>query len=230
MKNIASTTDLQSVLADAGSKLVVVDFFATWCGPCKTLAPMLEELAMKHEQSTKFAKVDVDVATDCASEYKVAAMPTIVFLKNKVEVGRVVGANLAEIKSLIKKHSGGDAFSGAGQTLGGGSNSSVGENSNSTSSGAAAPGVIKTVEGPGGSCQIQVRLLDGSMIRGDFEPTHTVKQIYDFVQANMEARGMSAPGFTLMTNFPKVVFENEGLQKTLQEAELTPRGQLIVKA
>ncbi|KAF9947247.1 hypothetical protein BGZ70_002800 [Mortierella alpina] len=129
-------------------------------------------------------------------------MPTIIFLKNKVEVGRVVGANLAEIQSLIKKHEGGDAFSGAGQTLGGGSNG--GESSASSSAAAAASGVAKTVEGPGGSCQIQVRLLDGSTIRGDFEPTHTVKQVYDFVHANLAARGISAPGFTLMTNFPKV--------------------------
>lgn len=127
-------------------------------------------------------------------------MPTIIFLKNKAEVGRVVGANLAEIQSLIKKHEGGDAFSGTGQTLGGGSS---GGGSGGASTSAAFDGA-KTVEGPGGSCQIQVRLLDGSTIRGDFEPTHTVKQVHDFVRANLEARGMAAPGFTLMTNFPKV--------------------------
>ncbi|CAO3563493.1 unnamed protein product [Mortierella alpina] len=228
MKHIASTAELHSHLATAGSRLVIVDFFATWCGPCQTLAPILEGLEKKHS-STLFAKVDVDKATDCASEHKVTAMPTIVFLKNKVEVGRVVGANLAEIQSLIKKHEGGDAFSGAGQTLGGGS--SGGESSASSSAAAAAAsGAAKTVEGPGGSCQIQVRLLDGSTIRGDFEPTHTVKQVHDFVLANLAARGISAPGFTLITNFPKVVFENEGLQQTLQEAKLTPRAQLIVKA
>ncbi|KAF9958356.1 hypothetical protein BGZ72_000497 [Mortierella alpina] len=225
MKHIASTAELRGYLAVAGSRLVVVDFFATWCGPCQTLAPILEGLEKKHS-STMFVKVDVDQATDCASEYKVTAMPTIIFLKNNAEVGRVVGVNLAEIQSLIKKHEGGDAFSGAGQTLGGGGG---GENSASASAVKAA-GATKTVEGPGGSCQIQVRLLDGSTIRGDFEPTHTVKQVHDFVLANLEARGMSAPGFTLMTNFPKVVFENEGLQQTLQEAKLTPRAQLIVKA
>ncbi|KAF9940780.1 hypothetical protein BGZ67_006797 [Mortierella alpina] len=182
----------------AGSRLV-------GCGPCQTLAPILEGLEKKHG-STLFAKVDVDKATDCASEYKVTAMPTIIFLKNKVEVGRVVGANLAEIQSLIKKHEGGDAFSGAGQTLGGGSSDGRSSSSSASTSAAAAAvsGVAKTVEGPGGSCQIQVRLLDGSTIRGDFEPTHTVKQVHDFVHANLEVRGMSAPGFTLMTNFPKV--------------------------
>ncbi|KAI8599691.1 thioredoxin-like protein [Dissophora ornata] len=243
MKHISSNADLNSQLASAGSKLVVVDFFATWCGPCKTLAPVLEGLEKKHS-STIFAKVDVDQANDCAGEHKVTAMPTIVFFKERSEVGRVVGANVGEIQAMIKKYEGGDAFAGTGQTLGGSDNPSTVTGGSSpggswasalglsgwlSSGGAKAAEPPKTVEGPGGSCQIQVRLLDGSTIRGDFEPSHTVQEVQDFVTANLDARGVNAPGFFLMTNFPKVVYKDDALQQTLQDAKLTPRAQLIVR-
>ncbi|KAI7824373.1 thioredoxin-like protein [Gamsiella multidivaricata] len=224
MKHIGSQSEFNSQLTAAGSRLVVVDFFATWCGPCKTLAPVLEGLEKKHT-STIFAKVDVDQAKDCAETYEVTAMPTIVFFKSKSEVGRVVGVNMNQIQALIKEHEGGDAFSGVGQTLGGSSSSTTGSGSNASMSTST-----KTVEGPGGSCQIQVRLIDGSTIRGSFEPTHTLQQVRDFIQANLDARGVQVPGFLMMTSFPRVVFENDTLMHTLQEAELTPRALLIVKA
>ncbi|KAF8956657.1 hypothetical protein BGZ46_002344, partial [Entomortierella lignicola] len=177
-------------------------------------------------------------------------MPTIVFIKNRSEVGRVVGADTGKIQSLIKAHEGGSSFSGSGQTLGGGSNASSarppvsGQRRNQTddapyhirlwtavghlsagiislctsflrsftvAASSAKTGLIgdtvkefKTVEGPGGSCQIQVRLLDGSSIRGDFAPEHTLQRVRDFVQANLDVRGVKSPGFSLMTNFPKV--------------------------
>ncbi|KAF9178168.1 hypothetical protein BGZ51_007839 [Haplosporangium sp. Z 767] len=285
MKNISSEAELNSLLSSAGSRLVVVDFFATWCGPCKTLAPVLENLERKHT-STTFAKVDVDQAQDCAGKYSVTAMPTILFFKNRSEVGRVVGADVGKIQSLIKTYEGGSSFSGTGQTLGGGDGSGSGTGTKPslpslpsrrkknevdgtpyymrlwTAVGHLSTGVlrfcaqcvhtiamvatsaktvligdssqsvkeIKTVEGPGGSCQIQVRMLDGSSIRGEFEPEHTLQRVHDFVQANLNARGVKAPGFTLMTNFPKTVYKDEGLQQTLEEAKLTPRAQLIVMA
>ncbi|KAF9967809.1 hypothetical protein BGZ70_008119 [Mortierella alpina] len=276
MKNIGSQAELTRQLSSAGSRLVVVDFFATWCGPCKTLAPILDGLERKHT-STIFAKVDVDQAQDCAKQYSVSSMPTILFFKNKSEVGRVVGADVGKIQSFIKTYEGGSSFSGSGQTLGGSSASFSSSSPSSrptkgrvddapyymrlwTAVGHLSSGIlsfcarclhsvatvatsaktgligdsthkeIKTVEGPGGSCQIQVRMLDGSSIRGDFEPTHTLQQVHDFVQANLHARGVKAPGFTLMTNFPKTVYKDGNLQQTLEEAKLTPRAQLIVMA
>lgn len=180
---------------------VLVDFFAEWCGPCQTLAPILDGLARKHS-STVFAKVDVDRAKDCAKEHRVTAMPTIVFFKNKAEVGRVVGADVNAIHVLIKKHESPDVFTGVGQTLGGGSNTSSTSSHVGAVSASSCP--IKTVDGPGGSCQIQVRLLDGSAIRGDFEPSHSLQQVHDFVKANLEAKGVPSISFSLMANFPKV--------------------------
>jgi len=156
---------------------------------------VLENLERKYS-STIFAKVDVDEAQDCAAKCEVSAMPTILFFKSTVEIGRVVGADSQKIETLIKTHQGGDSFVGTGQTLGGGSGSSG--QAVSTSGNAN----VETIEGPGGSCQIQVRLLDGSAIRGQFEPTHTIKRVHEFVRANLDARGVQAPGFTLMSTFP----------------------------
>ncbi|KAF9915702.1 hypothetical protein BX616_005582 [Lobosporangium transversale] len=224
MKQVSSGSELNNVLNSAGRKLVVVDFFATWCGPCRTLAPILEELEKKHK-SVIFAKMDVDQAKECAGSYEISAMPTIVFMKNGSEVGRIVGADVGQIQALIKKHDDGNVFSGVGQTLGGSSSGS----SSSAYDGATPFVNTETVDGPGGACQIQIRLPDGSMVRGDFEPSHTLQQVYEFVRANLNARGINAPGFSLMTNFPKMVYEGSALQQTLEEAKLAPRAQLIAK-
>jgi thioredoxin 1 len=75
------------------SGAVVIDFFATWCGPCKKIAPVFEKLAEVYP-SIAFLKVDVDESGDLAELYEVQAMPTFVFLKNGVIVKRIEGADL----------------------------------------------------------------------------------------------------------------------------------------
>jgi thioredoxin 1 len=90
----------------SSDKPVVVDFWATWCGPCLKVAPILEELA--EEQSDKFtiAKLDVDVNVATATKYAVMSIPTMLIFKNGEVVGRLVGAKpkgalLSEITELI---------------------------------------------------------------------------------------------------------------------------------
>ena len=63
----------------------MIDFFATWCGPCKMIAPKLEQMD-KDMDNVVFLKVDVDEAEDVAQEYNISAMPTFVFLKNGQKV------------------------------------------------------------------------------------------------------------------------------------------------
>ena len=70
---------------DFAGKLIVIDFFATWCGPCKMIAPKLEQMD-KDMDNVVFLKVDVDEAEDVAQEYNISAMPTFVFLKNGQKV------------------------------------------------------------------------------------------------------------------------------------------------
>src|SRR5574344_1216537 len=71
-------------------KTVLVDFFATWCGPCKSLSPIVDEVAEENE-NLKVVKVDVDEAQDLASKYGVMSIPTLVVIKNGEEVNRSVG-------------------------------------------------------------------------------------------------------------------------------------------
>jgi thioredoxin 1 len=80
--------------------LVVVDFFATWCGPCKMIAPLLEKFSVEYP-SAKFIKVDVDELSTVAQEYEVSSMPTLLFFKGGKIVQTVVGANPGAIKQAI---------------------------------------------------------------------------------------------------------------------------------
>ena len=71
---------------------VLVDFWATWCGPCKIIAPIVEELAEEFDGKAKVIKVDVDQNQDVAGQFGIRSIPTIVFFKNGEEVDRVIGA------------------------------------------------------------------------------------------------------------------------------------------
>lgn len=75
---------------------VVVDFFATWCGPCRMLAPVLESVAEDYEGKVKFVKLDVDEAPDIARDYSVMSIPTLIIIKNGEEAAKQVGALGAE--------------------------------------------------------------------------------------------------------------------------------------
>ncbi|MBI4227566.1 MAG: thioredoxin [Candidatus Omnitrophica bacterium] len=78
--------------AGKGSTPIVVDFWASWCGPCRAIAPVLEELAGKYAGKVRIGKVNVDEHQELAIQYGVLNIPTLVFLKGGQEVDRVVGA------------------------------------------------------------------------------------------------------------------------------------------
>lgn len=90
-------------LRKAGDKLVVVDFFATWCGPCRTIGPKVVEMA-KENPSVVFLKVDVDKNDETSEQYEVQAMPTFLFFKCCNKVDTLVGANESKLKALIQKN------------------------------------------------------------------------------------------------------------------------------
>lgn len=86
-------------------KLTVVDFFATWCGPCKMLTPVVARVDEKLHGEVNFIKVDIDVFNDLASEYRIQSVPTLVYLKDGKEITRTVGymdedSLLAKVNSL----------------------------------------------------------------------------------------------------------------------------------
>jgi len=77
----------------ASGTLMMVDFWATWCGPCQRLGPVIEQLAEEYEdQNVIIGKVDVDQESELARRYGVMNIPTVVFLKNGQELERKVGA------------------------------------------------------------------------------------------------------------------------------------------
>lgn len=83
---------------------VLVDFWASWCGPCKMIAPVIEELASDYEGKIKVCKLNVD-ENNTAEEYGVMSIPTMVIFKNGKEINRLVGfmpkANLAKVLDQI---------------------------------------------------------------------------------------------------------------------------------
>jgi len=86
-------------MAQPGIK--VVDAFATWCGPCKTIAPILVGYSKKYE-AAKFYKIDVDELPDIAQELGIRAMPTLFLFKGDEKVETVTGANPPAIEAMIK--------------------------------------------------------------------------------------------------------------------------------
>lgn len=84
---------------------VLVDFWATWCGPCLRIAPAVEQIAEEMAGKAKVYKVDVDENQDLASQHSIMSIPALIVFKDGKEVDRMVGAGSKDdIKALIQKH------------------------------------------------------------------------------------------------------------------------------
>ena len=84
-----ATFDQEVVKADT---VVLVDFWAEWCGPCKMIAPVVEELAGEYDGKVKFAKLNVDFNPQTSAKYGVRSIPTLLIFKGGAPVGQIVGA------------------------------------------------------------------------------------------------------------------------------------------
>lgn len=87
-------------------KLTLVDFFATWCGPCKMMHPVLEQLKGEMGDAIRIIKIDVDNNEEISSQYNIQSVPTLMLFKNGDVVWRESGArSLNELKIIIAKYS-----------------------------------------------------------------------------------------------------------------------------
>jgi thioredoxin 1 len=98
--SVTNDTFEQAVLQSGG--VVMVDFWATWCGPCKIVAPVVEELAKEYEGKASFAKVNTDENQDLATRFNIRGIPTLIFFKEGKVMDQIVGAvPKAQLKSKL---------------------------------------------------------------------------------------------------------------------------------
>lgn len=102
VKELLNDSQFQEELNLNSTKLVVVDFSATWCGPCRRVAPLYDELSNKYDRAV-FLKVDVDKCQETAASQGVSAMPTFILYRNKVKVSKIQGADIVAVETKIKQ-------------------------------------------------------------------------------------------------------------------------------
>ncbi|KAJ3158944.1 hypothetical protein HDU86_002113 [Geranomyces michiganensis] len=108
MPSVHVTSESQFDKAKNASALCVVDFTATWCGPCKAVAPRFEKLSDQYP-NVVFLKVDVDEMQSIARQHGVSAMPTFHLYRSGKRLDEVVGADIVKVERLVKQHSTGGA-------------------------------------------------------------------------------------------------------------------------
>lgn len=96
------TVDTFEKVVMQSPNLIMVDFWATWCGPCKIVAPVVEELAQEYAGKVSFAKVNTDENPDISSRFNIRGIPTLIFFKDGKVLDQIVGAvPKAQLKSKI---------------------------------------------------------------------------------------------------------------------------------
>ena len=99
MENIITDSNYESIVTEGLP--VVVDFSATWCGPCKKIAPIIEKLAVEYQGRVNIGKCDVDDNEELTSKFGIRNVPTVIFIKNGEVVDKHVGAGLE--KEFVEK-------------------------------------------------------------------------------------------------------------------------------
>jgi len=221
---IKNDSQFESELTKAGKNLVVVDFTASWCGPCKRIAPEYAQFPKKFPQVT-FLKVDVDDCQELASAHGVNAMPTFNFYRNKAKVDSLEGADpdglIAKIKQNIRPDDeSGSSFAGKGHTLGSPqsvANPTSSSDDNEKNEKFANEVIHMDPNQP--NTTIQIRLSDGSRLTGRFNLSHTIGDLRLFITTARPQYGSVT--FSLLTTFPN---------KELADAEQTIQAAGIMNA
>ncbi|GKU05863.1 thioredoxin [Fusarium langsethiae] len=99
IENMAQYTELLQ-----SHETVIIDFWATWCGPCRAISPIFEKLSeVSGHDNVLFAKVDVDACPDISEEAGIRAMPTFIAFKNGNKIGEILGADPVKLEQLVSQ-------------------------------------------------------------------------------------------------------------------------------
>ena len=100
---IPNIVEFNIILEDYSNRIIIVDFWATWCGPCMTFAPVFEKIFHEYSEDVIFLKVNVDLNEEIVKQYRISGIPTTLF-KNRKVIQKIVGAtNYNHIKLIIQK-------------------------------------------------------------------------------------------------------------------------------
>lgn len=99
---IEEDDDFRAAINNAGSALILIDFFATWCGPCRVIAPVFEQFSNEYPDVV-FLKVDVDKCPEAQQVYDVRAMPTFIFIRDGAILHKIQGANQQELRNKLEE-------------------------------------------------------------------------------------------------------------------------------
>jgi len=101
---IEDTTEFENLLNTTFNRLLVIDFGASWCGPCKRIEPLIQDLSESMLDIT-FCKVDIDEVEELVEKFNITSVPTFIFIKNNNLLDRVEGIKYDNILELCNKHS-----------------------------------------------------------------------------------------------------------------------------
>jgi len=101
---LKSLEQLDQVISASGKRPILLDFTASWCGPCRRLSPIIEELCQEY-QGVRFFKIDTDQAdSELMSQFKVNSLPTVIIMVDRTVVFTMVGAKVSELTEFLKKN------------------------------------------------------------------------------------------------------------------------------
>jgi thioredoxin 1 len=102
--NISTVEELNKLSSEFDNKIIIIDFWAVWCSPCKMFAPIFEKIQQEYSGDFIFAKINVDENPMVAQRYGIASIPTTLFLKAGQPVRKLVGVvNYSTLKQLLEK-------------------------------------------------------------------------------------------------------------------------------
>ena len=101
MERLNSAKHFNEIVSE--NDLVFIDVYASWCGPCKQIAPAIEKLA-NEKRRIRFVKLDCEEFTEVSDGLKISSLPTFLLIKDKKIIKRVVGADLSEVKEMLASY------------------------------------------------------------------------------------------------------------------------------